>query len=244
MINTSALKFPAELTLGGRPEDVRRALCDTDDGTLSLWTVDSLGQGAVAAGLAPGVLDGMEQQRAAAFHRSAERRCYVVAHVALRAVLGAHLGIAPGAVQLVREPCPSCGGPHGRPAVEGGGVHFSLSHSGDLVLIGIAGAPVGVDVEGILRPDAVAQVSSAMHPTETAELAAAPDHAKPMALARAWARKESYLKGIGAGLSRSPALDYVGTGPTPGPAPRGWTLGDVAVPEGFAAAYALRSHGR
>ncbi|MFI1393985.1 4'-phosphopantetheinyl transferase family protein [Streptomyces sp. NPDC020681] len=211
---------------------------------LSLHVVDALSQGDSAARLAPEVLDDGERERAAAFERSADRRCYVVAHVALRLLLGAHLGTAAGAVRLVREPCPSCGDLHGRPAVQGGGVHFSLSHSGDVVLIGIADNPVGVDVERTPRPDTVARLASSLHPVEEAELSQEPDHTKSQAFARAWARKEAYLKGIGTGLSRDPALDYVGTGALSGRGPQGWVLGDVVVPEGYAGAFAIQADDR
>ncbi|MBT2489632.1 4'-phosphopantetheinyl transferase superfamily protein [Streptomyces sp. ISL-96] len=225
----------------GSEESRLQALLDAHGGMLSLWRVDALSQWDDAARLASDVLDAEESRRAARFRRSADRRCYVVAHVALRVLLGAHLGITPGAVRLIREDCPSCGDAHGRPAVDGGGVHFSLSHSGDLVLIGTAEAPVGVDVERVARADVVAEVSPSLHAVEVAELAAEPYAGRSLAFARMWVRKESYLKGIGTGLSRSPALDYVGAGPLPGP--QGWTLGDVAMPAGYVAAFAIRSPG-
>ncbi|MFF6780681.1 4'-phosphopantetheinyl transferase superfamily protein [Streptomyces sp. NPDC012510] len=159
--------------------------------------------------------------------------------MALRVLLGAHLGVAADAVRLFREPCPSCGALHGRPAVHGGGAHFSISRSGEVVLIGIADVLVGVDVEQVPRPDVVAELSPSLHPKEAAEPAAEPDHAKSRAFARAWARREAYLKGVGIGLSREPAKDYVGTGPRPGSGPEGWLLRDVAVPEGYEGACAL-----
>ncbi|NBM18471.1 4'-phosphopantetheinyl transferase superfamily protein [Streptomyces sp. GC420] len=205
----------------------------------SLWTVDAVGQRAGAERLAPAVLDAGELARAGSFHRDEDRRCYVAAHVALRVLLGDHLGVAAARVPLVREPCPNCGGPHGRPAVDGNGVHFSLSHAADLALLAVAGTAVGVDVERIAAPRTVAEVSASLHPTEIAELDALPESERPAAFTRAWARKESYLKGIGTGLSRSLALDYVGTGPLPAPGPGGWIITDVAVPEGYAAAVAV-----
>ncbi|MER7482636.1 4'-phosphopantetheinyl transferase superfamily protein [Streptomyces sp. NPDC126510] len=207
---------------------------------VSLWLVDALHLGEGAARLAPGVLEAAERRRAAAFGWPEDRRRYVVAHVAARVLLGARLGVTAAAVRLVREPCPSCGAPHGKPAVRGGGAHFSLSRSGDVVLIGIADVPVGVDIEQVPRPDVVPELSSCLHPRETAELAAESDLTRPVAFARAWARKEAYLKGIGTGLSRDLAWDYVGAGPRPGTEGlRGWALGDVAVPEGYAGAFAF-----
>lgn len=206
-----------------------------------LCSVDAGRQGDVAARLAAGVLDDGEKERAASFVREADRRCYVTAHVALRSMLGACLGIEPGAVRLHREPCLSCGGPHGRPATADGPVHFSLSHSGSVALIACAAVPVGVDVEALPRPEVVREVAKELHPRETAELSALPEAGRPAAFARGWARKEAYLKGLGIGLSRSLSLDYLGTGPAAVNHPAGWRISDVLAPAGFAAAVAVQS---
>ncbi|WP_327253859.1 4'-phosphopantetheinyl transferase family protein [Streptomyces sp. NBC_01244] len=244
MVMAPAMAEASEFGFRERPEAVRRRIAaDTRAGLPSLWTVDAARHGAAAARLAPGVLGEEELGRAARFAGSRTRRCFLVAHVALRLLLGARLGTGPGAVRLVREPCPTCGGPHGRPAVDGAGTHFSLSHSGDLVLVGIAGTPVGVDVEEVPALDLAVGTSTLLHPAETAEVAAAPDHVKPRAFARAWVRKESYLKGLGTGLSRDPSLDYVGAGRLPAPGPPGWVLEDVLVPPGHVAAFAVRAPG-
>ncbi|MGX1880792.1 4'-phosphopantetheinyl transferase family protein [Streptomyces sp. NPDC055287] len=204
-----------------------------------LWSVDAERQGDAAERLAVGVLDDGEKERAASFVREADRRCYVTAHVALRTLLGAWLGREPGAVRLHREPCPSCGGPHGRPATADGPVHFSLSHSGNVALLACAAVPVGVDVEALPRPGVVREVAGDLHPRETAELSAVPEAGRPAAFARVWARKEAYLKGLGTGLSRGLSLDYLGTRPV-AVNPVGWLIGDVAAPDGFAAAVAVQ----
>ncbi|MFJ6836215.1 4'-phosphopantetheinyl transferase family protein [Streptomyces sp. NPDC091209] len=186
------------------------------------------------------LLDAEERARAGAFRRTRDRDAYVVAHAALRTVLSRLLGIRAEALPLMREPCAGCGGPHGRPALRTPGVHFSLSHSGDLVLVALAGAPVGVDVEELATAEAVRSAHRALHAAEAEELARLPVHERQAAFTRTWVRKEAYLKGIGTGLVRDPALDYVGTGSRPAaPAPE-WTLGDVLVPTGYAAAVALR----
>ncbi|MEU2052135.1 4'-phosphopantetheinyl transferase family protein [Streptomyces bungoensis] len=187
------------------------------------------------------LLDAEERARAAAFHRPRDRDAYVVAHASLRGVLSRLLGVPADALPLVREPCAGCGGPHGRPALRTSGVHFSLSHSGDLVMVALAPTPVGVDVEGLATAQAVLGAQSALHAAEADELARLPAHERPAAFTRTWVRKEAYLKGLGTGLVRDPALDYVGTGPLPAaPAPE-WTLRDVLVPAGYAAAVALRT---
>lgn len=188
------------------------------------------------------VLDAAERERAAGFVRAEDQQRYRVAHAGLRVLLGAYLDLEPAAVPFTREPCPGCGEPHGRPAVSGAPLHFNMSHAGDLVLFAVGGAPIGADVERFQAPETVAQVTASLHPRERAELAGLPASARPEAFARCWTRKEAYLKGLGTGLSRDPALDYVGTGPQPVPV-GGWTLVDLSldhVSPGYAAAYALR----
>ncbi|PJE93917.1 4-phosphopantetheinyl transferase [Streptomyces carminius] len=184
------------------------------------------------------VLSEEERARAAAFLREADRDRYRVAHTALRHELAAHLGTAPADVPFVREPCPLCARPHGRPAVPGNPVHFSLSHAGDVVLLAFDDAPVGADVEKHPSARAVAETAGALHPRERAEIGALPAAGRPAAFARCWTRKEAYLKGTGTGLGEAPDVTYVGTLAVPAEVP-GWSLADVPVPEGYAAAVAV-----
>ncbi|MFE6891147.1 4'-phosphopantetheinyl transferase family protein [Streptomyces sp. NPDC057694] len=203
-----------------------------------LWLVRTDGE---PSGDGAGVLDAGELRRAAGFRFARHRVRYVAAHLALRGVLGERLGCAPGEVRFVREPCPECDEPHGRPAVaDAQGLHFSLSHSGDLALIALAPAPVGADVEELPSAEVAQDLSAVLHPRERAELAALgelPEHR--VALGRAWVRKEAYLKGIGTGLARAADLDYVGTLPDSPGAPGGWAVRDVPVPQGYLAAVAV-----
>lgn len=204
-----------------------------------LWLVDTTAYRDHAARHAPGTLDAQELARAAEFALAADRDSYVCAHVALRRLLGAYLGLAPREVTVERAPCAHCDEPHGRPVLPGGALHFSLSHCTGISLLAFADAPVGVDVEELVRPEVIADTADVLHPREAAELALLPAPARPLAFTRVWTRKEAYLKGLGVGLSEDPAADYVGTGPVPARMP-GWSLADVTVPEGHCAALALR----
>ncbi|MFZ3567416.1 4'-phosphopantetheinyl transferase family protein [Streptomyces sp. BH097] len=211
-------------------------------GAAGLWLVETAAE-ASGTGATDGldILDADERRRAAAFHFDRHRVRYVAAHRALRTVLGERLGRDPGDVRFTRLPCPGCGGPHGRPAlVDTPGLHFSLSHSGDLALVALAPAPVGADVEELPSSQVAGELTAVLHPRERAELAAlAEPEERRLAVARAWVRKEAYLKGLGTGLSRGTNRDYVGVlAHSPG-APEGWTLRDVPVPEGYTAAVAL-----
>ena len=188
------------------------------------------------------VLDATERQRAASLMHASDRDRFTTAHVALRGLLGSYLDRPPGDIRFGRDICPCCGGPHGRPTVleSPRDLFFSLSHRGDLALIGAALAPIGVDVD--LVPDQLeaAELASMMHPDERKELALVPPAQLPRAVARLWTRKEAYLKGIGTGLGRDPSLDYVGSGGPEGPyPPEGWTLLDLPVDRGYAAAVAV-----
>ncbi|MFD5509484.1 4'-phosphopantetheinyl transferase family protein [Streptomyces sp. NPDC127051] len=186
------------------------------------------------------ILDAGERERAGRLLRAGDRHRYLASHVGLRVLLGGYLGLAPQDVVLVREDCPCCDGPHGRPAVAGGAVQFSLSHSDDLAYLAFAAVPVGVDVEAVPSAAAVRDVLTALHPAETAELSALPAEEQPGALARLWSRKEAYFKGTGTGLALGLAEPYVGSGPTPSQVP-GWHLTDLPTPPAYAAALALRS---
>ncbi|MFD8415834.1 4'-phosphopantetheinyl transferase family protein [Streptomyces sp. NPDC059650] len=201
-------------------------------------TLDVVGGHLVEEGLS--LLDEGERDRCGRFLRPRDRHRYLVSHVALRVLLGGYLGLAPQEVALVREECPCCGAPHGRPAVAGGGVQFSLSHSDDLAYLAFAAVPVGVDVEGYPSPAAVADILGTLHPAETAELTGVPEAERQALLARLWARKEACLKGIGTGLARGVAEPYVGSGPAPAEVP-GWRLKDLPAPDAYAAALAVRT---
>lgn len=175
-----------------------------------------------------------EQRRLSAFRLNADRERLLLGRGGLRWLLGLWLGLAPEAVPLET-------GAHGKPHCPGGPA-FNLSHSGDLILLGLhASRPVGVDVER-LRPalDWQAIAQRMLPPAERGALAAAPEAERPAAFLAAWCRLEARLKASGAGLAgleqlRSelpdPASAFAST-----PDEQLW---DVAVPAGYRAAAAL-----
>ncbi|MEO3972434.1 4'-phosphopantetheinyl transferase superfamily protein [Streptomyces sp. CAU 1734] len=189
------------------------------------------------------LLNAEESARLDSFLRPAPREAYAVAHVALRRLLGERLGRSPEAVVLERDPCTHCGGPHGRPVVPGNTVHFSLSHTGGMVLIALAAAPVGVDVEALADDATITEITGQLHPRERAELAALEAGERSSAFTRCWTRKESVLKATGAGLNEGTAHLYVGTGSRPAAPDSGWLLSDVPTDPGYAAAVAVRVTG-
>ncbi len=187
-----------------------------------------------------GLLDATERARYDAFVHDPHRVAYGVAHAGLRHLLAAYTGDAPGALRFTRLTCPTCSEPHGRPALDTPGTpHFSLSHSGDLVMLAVAGTPVGADVEEVPAQGTADSITSHLHPREQAEITALPvPDDRRLAFARCWTRKEAYLKGTGEGLSGGTGRDYVGAGPAP-TGPPGWQVTDCAVPAGHWAAIAV-----
>ena len=106
-------------------------------GSADVWWLDITSVNVGRAELAELSLE--EHKRAAAFAFRADRRRYTAAHVMLRRVLSGYLDIPPSSLLFHREPCPRCGKPTGRPALERRyNLHFSLAHSGDAVLIAVA----------------------------------------------------------------------------------------------------------
>ena len=209
--------------------------------SIAAYSMDSTyGDGTAEGGLS--LLDATERTRHAAFRRSADRERYAAAHIGLRHLLSAYLGQDPAEIVLGREPCPLCPEPHGRPRVPGADLHFSLSHSGDLVLFAFGRTPVGIDVEHLTDIDQADEVASVLHPRERAELAAlaGDDTARLAAFGRCWCRKEAYLKGTGTGLAVPLDATYVGADVPPGRIPD-WRLTDVEVAPGYAAALATRT---
>ncbi|MYU07838.1 4'-phosphopantetheinyl transferase superfamily protein [Streptomyces sp. SID8366] len=218
----------------------RRLTPPAPGGPAQLWLLHAGRHRAAVARAAPEVLDAGERARAAALRVPADRECYLAAHLGLRLLLGAYLGVRPARVPLTRRACPLCGGPHGRPGVTGDPLHYSLSYSGGLGLLAFAAVPVGTDVEAVPAPDAVAEAADVLHPRERDELALLPPSARPPAFARAWVRKEAYLKGLGVGLARAPSSLYAGTGAEPAGTEGAWRLTDVPVGRGAAGAVAER----
>ncbi|MEU7730937.1 4'-phosphopantetheinyl transferase superfamily protein [Streptomyces sp. NPDC040724] len=206
---------------------------------VSVWSWDTTADvvGGYPVEEAGAVLDADERARAERMVQPADRHRYRASHLGLRVLLGSCLGSAPQGIRLIREDCPCCGGPHGRPAVADAAFHFSLSHSGDLAYLALAARPVGVDIEAIPGPQAVADVINALHPAETAELNALAVDQRPTALARLWARKEAVLKATGTGLAEGLTHPYVGSHPAP-THPPGWTLTDLPAPHDYRAALA------
>lgn len=236
----SALAFPL---LPGAPERNRRL----DPDTIEHW--------AVPLDVAPGIenaarqlLSPEERARADRFHFERDRRRYCIAHAAMRVLLGAYTGTAPSDLRfdvLAR----------GKPVLKTHpGLHFNLSHSGEMALLGVTTlAEIGVDIERrrvLSDRDAIAR--SYFAPGECRALASLAGDARDLGFFLCWTRKEAYVKAVGDGIAFGldrfeVTLDPDGTVrfvtlDGSAEAAAGWSLHDLAPAPGYAGAAAVRAH--
>lgn len=139
------------------------------------------------------LLDPSEHERAARFRFDVDRERYIIAHGALRVLLGKQLSEEPAKI-------PFAHGPYGKPFVPGSELRFNLSDTKDALVIGMAtGQEIGVDIETMQRRvDHLAVSEHYFTPKEVDAIALASD-AKRRFL-EFWTRKEAVLKASGVGI--------------------------------------------
>lgn len=190
-------------------------------------------------------LDDHENRRADGFRRPADRDRYVAAHALVRRVVGARTGVRPQHLRL-DVTCHRCGLPHGKPrlgdSLAGAPVSFSISHSGDRVVVALTdGRPVGVDVDAprhLDREQLAMMSTQILSLSERVSYAEFPVAERAHALAVWWSRKEAVLKATGEGLAVPPAHVSV-SDPASAPAVTGWDPG-TPWPGGAAPEASLR----
>lgn len=205
-------------------------------GSVHVWRVDCAPSPA-ALRRARRLVDDDELATAARLRSVAGAERLLLAHAAVRLLLGAALGHDPRALRFVRR-CGECGAVgHGKPYLDGPAdtaqLDFSLSHAGDLALVAIArGRRIGVDVEAIARAGDPTLAAEFLAPGEQQAIASLPPVERARAAARSWTRKEAFLKGHGRGItgdlralhmqpSRCGAIAHDGLEPPPGVAALG-----------------------
>lgn len=103
-----------------------------------------------------------------------------------------YLGVCEDA-QLIRTK-------YGKPMLQSGEVHFNLSHSGNLVALGIADMDIGVDLEKIMDVHwpSVKKVFSGI---QQEQLKQTPEREQPRQFTRMWTECEAVLKLKGSGFA-------------------------------------------
>lgn len=189
-------------------------------------------------------LDEQERQRNARLRPEADRRRHRAAHCAVRHILAGCTGQEPAALRVERH-CPRCGpSPHGKPVWSAGAgravLDVSLSHSEHIAMVAVARAPlsVGIDVERVRGGIRWATVLSDAG-TDTGHGLSDRDGT------RIWTRLEAVGKAAGTGMVDPPRLGEVrpdGWTAASVPAlPGGWSVRDLAAPQGFVAALAVEA---
>ena len=220
----------ATSTLAPDPSLGPRSVALPADLPLALWCVTLEGD----ATLDLEQLSAEERLRASRFVHRRDARRFVLAHAALRRLLAAELGCDASDVAIVVDP-------GGKPRLQGGELEFSLSRSDGFALVALSSTlEVGVDLEAI-RPTAVdAIVSRFFTAGEREALASLSAERRQAAAYQCWTRKEAYVKGTGEGIAGASLADAdVGIGGCR--QMEDWTIRDVGVPDGFAAAIASRA---
>jgi 4'-phosphopantetheinyl transferase len=194
------------------------------------------------------VLASDEKDRAARFILERRRHSFVVARGVLRCLLGRYLDMHPANIRFNY-------GSKGKPAVTSTlGIEFNATHSGELAVFAFtAGCPIGVDLEQIRPLSDIQDIADRFFCSEeAAELMALPPTEREHAFFRCWTRKEAYIKAIGEGLS-APLDEFRVTLQPTEPArfvhisrdtAEAWTLHDLGLASGYAAALAYRDRER
>jgi 4'-phosphopantetheinyl transferase len=196
--------------------------------------------------IAQPLLSPEESSRAERFALGAGRRRFILSHGALRCILSGYTRSDPSELRFGYTP-------KGKPFLDSGnpaGIHFNLSHSGDLALIAVAvGLRVGVDLESVReRSDALEIARTYWASAEQDALRQVPPAEQCRTFYRLWTRKEAVLKATGQGITDGLLTPDVSAGLLPGnPSPElrvevagtRWLLFDLEPAPEYVGALAL-----
>ena len=191
-----------------------------------------------------------ELDRMARFRFEHDRRNFEFAHGVLRTVLAKYVNSAPASLRFCysEHRKPDLAAPHAE-----SGLRFNLSHSDGYVLLAVcSNREVGVDVEKLREDFETDELAARFFSSaERRALSRLPKQHRRHAFFRCWTRKEALLKARGGGLilpldnfdvsigERDVEVGLV-TRPD-GEDARRWRIFSTEVPEGFAAAVAVRN---
>jgi 4'-phosphopantetheinyl transferase len=194
------------------------------------------------------VLSHEESDRARRFHFPKHRVAYTFAHAVLRDVLSRYLHCEPRDISFAEAAFgkPFVTKPTGLPGLE-----FNLSHSGDMVLVGVCHRRrVGIDVEEIRPIDDLLSIAEMYFtPDEFAFIHRQLPSDRERTFLHCWTRKEAYVKAVGKGLmiplsSIETHVSNRATVVIPESIPRSpdeasWRTANLDLHEGYVAAIAI-----
>ncbi|VTT98653.1 4 -phosphopantetheinyl transferase : Phosphopantetheinyl transferase OS=Oscillatoria acuminata PCC 6304 GN=Oscil6304_3459 PE=4 SV=1: ACPS [Gemmataceae bacterium] len=217
--------------LGGRPgvEEVR------------VWVVKLEYPPANEASLLA-CLTAEEHDRAARYKVARPRHQFVTGRGLIRQILGACLGVRPAEVPITYTGA-------GKPVLDGGELHFNVTHTDAVALLALATRPVGIDTEQVrdlANPDGLVQ--RFFSPAEREAYRNLPPQLKRAGFFHGWTCKEAVIKAAGLSVTCLESFD-VELDPARPPAviaarhaelaDRRWGLAAWEPVPGFAAAVAL-----
>jgi 4'-phosphopantetheinyl transferase len=136
------------------------------------------------------VLDGDELARAGRYAHAQLRWRGVAARGQLRLLLAAYTGLPAAALRFAY-------GPRGKPALPAApALHFNLSHSEHRMVVGVAGAALGVDLECVDGGVVPAGLGTVLSHAEQTYVRQGP----PTRFFECWTRKEACVKASGGGI--------------------------------------------
>jgi 4'-phosphopantetheinyl transferase len=144
-------------------------------------------------------LDTSELHRASRFRFHADKRRFIIGHSALRIILSRYAGMAPNKITFLYN---TYGKPELPNHLRTPPIHFNISHSGELALIGIChNRRVGIDIERLDRSVRIQAIADRyFSPEESEAIRSLPPEQQRLAFFRCWTAKEAYLKALGVGL--------------------------------------------
>ena len=179
-----------------------------------------------------------ERTRAACFRFPRGRRRFLARRARLRLALGAWVGRAPEALTFGENA-------YGKPCLPGGPC-FSLSHSGERMMLAIADTDVGCDIERLDDEIDWQPIADGLFTQrERNALATLSDRAGRRGFFDCWARKEAFVKALGLGLSYPLAAFDVAVGRVPAlvSGGEGWAIATAPALPGFATAIVAQDDG-
>ncbi len=189
-----------------------------------------------------------ERQEASRFRLVEDQNRFIVARSLLRSMLALKLGQDPLTLDIVRDD-------QGKPFLATSqDVSFSVSHSGDIVLVAVGdGEAIGVDVECHRADIDISALGRMVFTTaELEHVLTAPPAARIGRFFRQWVFKEALVKALGTGLLKDPRRFQIGqalenpdveyVGAEDDDIGAGWQLCALNVPKGYSASLCVRPH--
>lgn len=187
------------------------------------------------------VLSAKERERIAGFRFDEDRMRCAAGKIVVRLLLEQYLGAESTKIRICKE---KNGKPYHQEIDGKKSVQFSISHSGDIVLMGFTYFPkLGVDVEQIRRLLEYREIAHNFFTKEESE--EVEKHRTVETFYKYWTAKEAYLKATGSGLAGGMDSFTVKNGNIirSGKIQRDWKMIPIKIDDEYAAYAAVQEKG-